>query len=154
MIGGRPAAVGEDRRGVVRIAVNPVNEANHRDQPSARIQELVDAVSGLEAERSAQDEVFRWVAGHGQFRHGHNGTVSVASLIHSVADELDIAGEVANGWIDLGQADSESAHRRSQPSYRIGEICSVSLSPNVGTRAYGPLPIPFDGPREHTAWAG
>src|SRR3972149_4456076 len=61
-------------------------------------------------ERGAQQKVLRRVSGDGQLREGDDVHPQLAGAAHVLENPGDVAIQVADGGVDLGQADTESTH--------------------------------------------
>ncbi len=61
-------------------------------------------------EGAAQDEVFGRVAGDGQLRERDDVGAEIAGAADPVDDLRGVAGQIADGGVDLRQGDAQRAH--------------------------------------------
>ena len=109
MIDARHPAVVQDGRRVEDV-VALVHEADHRRQPAGGARDVLQrAQVGLD-ERRLEEQVLGRIAGHRQLGERHEPAALGARLVEPGADLRHIALEVADGGIDLAEADPEAAH--------------------------------------------
>jgi hypothetical protein len=72
--------------------------------------ERVQGRLGRGHERLPEDEVLHRVAGHHQLREGDQVGVRLGRLAGPAADEGDVASQVADGRVDLGQGYAQCGH--------------------------------------------
>ena len=70
------------------------------------------------AERGPQQQVFRRIAGQREFRRDHQLRTIVVRGAGGRDDSRDVAGEVADGDVDLGKSESGSWRDRRSPAAR------------------------------------
>ena len=78
--------------------------------PQWKRDEGLDGVARGFAKRTAEDQVFRRVAGHREFRQGDKVAGVVTGADDRLANPLDVAGDVADGGVDLTQANPDGPH--------------------------------------------
>src|SRR5581483_11809571 len=100
----QPAVV-DDGGGVVRIVVIVDESDDGGDAPGGRDQ-LVKRGAVVLDKGAAQDEIFRRVAGDGQLRETDEVDAQLPRPLDLANDAGGVAGEVADGGIDLGQTDA------------------------------------------------
>ena len=77
-------------------------------------------------EGATQEEVFGRVAGEGKFGQGDEVAGLGFGLVDGVEDAVGVAGEVADGGIDLGKGDAEGCASGPFHAWRLstrGERC-------------------------------
>ena len=110
-VGAEHAAVGADRRGVEQVEVG-VDEAEHRRAPTGVPGEPHERRLGVGDEPGLEHEILRRVAGDRQL--GERDDVAAGGLgeVVGVQDLGDVAVEVPDGGVELGERDSENRHHR------------------------------------------
>src|SRR5207245_9998439 len=107
-------------------------------------------------ESRLEDQVLRGVAGEGQLRKADDVDVLLAGAVDPLRDQARVAGQVADGRVDLGQPDSKrSVHEfiltsaatrgRIRPAARIWVANELLRSPARARQ--GPAHAPVRGPR-------
>ncbi len=95
----------DDGGGVVDVLLG-VDEADDEGDAGAALDDDVEGVLVVADELGPQEEVFRRVAGDRQLGEGDEVDALGAGPLHAVEDLGDVAFEVADGDVDLGEADT------------------------------------------------
>ena len=90
-----------------------VDEAHHGDAPAAAGHDLVDRGEVVAHEAGAQQQILGRVAGDGELGQGQHVAPLRLGLAHHLEDAGDVAGQVADDGVDLGQAHPDGWHRRN-----------------------------------------
>ena len=112
--------------------------ACHHAEP--RRQQPAQPIDGVEVgrhERPVVQQVHRRVAADRQLRADHQRGAADSRRPRGVNDAVDVAGEVADGRVDLGQGDPHDPscsasllpqRRLERPTHGLGNRCSIHLS--------------------------
>ena len=102
-------AVHAHRSRVVEVAVG-IDEAHHCGAVPRVRGDGGERVLVVGHEAGLQHEVFRRIAGDGQFGEGHDVAARCLGLVVGGLDERHVAVEIADGWVDLGEGDAQAGH--------------------------------------------
>ena len=127
-----PAAVVQDR-GRVEDVVALVDEAHHGGEAAGGAGDLGQRAQVRLDERRLEEQVLGRVAGDRQLGKGHQAAAERARLLETGADLGDVALEVSDRRVDLGEGDPEAAHGGIVPAGRQGgrivNRCTAVLYP-------------------------
>ena len=124
-------AIGEDGGGVPGVAFVPINKSDYGDESGCIGCEGDGCVAGDLAELPAEEQVLGRVSCYGKFRERDDIAASVAPALEVLLDECEVAGDVANRRVDLGQAEADVSHGKQ---YR-GLGTEVRMGGRVGNAA-------------------
>ena len=102
-------AVGAHRRGVVEVAIG-VDEADHGGAATGVRGDLGQRLVVVGDEPGLQHEVLRRVPGDGQLGEGDDVATGGLRLVVGGDDLGDVAVEVADRRVQLGEGDSQAGH--------------------------------------------
>ena len=114
-----PAAVVQDR-GRVEDVVALVDEAHHGGEAAGGAGDLGQRAQVRLDERRLEEQVLGRVAGDRQLGKGHQAAAERARLLETGADLGDVALEVPDRRVDLGEGDPVAAHGGIVPAGRGG----------------------------------
>jgi hypothetical protein len=102
-------AVHAHRSRVVEVAVG-IDEAHHGGAVPGVRGDGRERVLVVGHEAGLQHQVFRRIAGDGQFGEGHDVAARSLGLVVGGLDECHVAVEIADGGVDLGEGDAQAGH--------------------------------------------
>ena len=101
-------------RGVRTLRIDQsLGETDHDRAPTARRDHTFEGVAGVRDEAAAQEEILRRVSGDGELGEGDDIALLRLGLGDAREDPLDVAIEITDDGIDLGESDSDHGHGRT-----------------------------------------
>jgi hypothetical protein len=100
VIHSRHLAVVEHGGGVVQV-VSSVDKTDHNSDAGRRSGDPLQASEVCRHKAGFEEQVFRWVAGYGQFGKGHHVSALFPGVSDIIQDLFLIASQVTHGGIDL-----------------------------------------------------
>ena len=126
---GCDAALIEQRAGIIELAVLDPGRADQHRRPAARglARQFLDGGAAGGLERGLQHQVFRRIAADEQFRqHQEIGAVGLG-LVARGARLGGVAGDIADGRVQLGQRNCELGFGHGAMVPRTRANCKCSL---------------------------
>jgi len=99
-----------DRRRVVDAGLIGVDEADDGDEARAGGSGGVEGAPAVLDEARAQEQVFRRVAGDRQLRKRDDVDAGLPGAGGEIGNQPDVTVEVADGGVELGEANAKYAH--------------------------------------------
>ena len=111
---------GADRGPVAQLTVDPVDEADHGRRAPGGSRHPLERLEVVVHEAGLQQQVLGRVAGDRQLGEGHEVAVRGLGLLDGTDQALDVAVEVADHQVELGQGHSHTSHGVSLREARAG----------------------------------
>ena len=99
---------------VERLAVHEVGNPDHDSDAVGCLGDALQLGAGVEEELALEEQVFRGVAGEGEFREGYEVGLALTGLLDEREYAFGVAVEVADGCVHLAEGYADGPHESPQ----------------------------------------